>query len=194
MPKPKAQSVKNLKCKRPGFDPWVKNIPWRREWQPTPVFLPGEFHGQRSLAGYSTCGHKDWATNKQLFGVGNGNPLQYSSLKNSMDREAWRATVHGITKSQTELSANTHTINFLKWVLEKQKVIRKPLWMMKKTFLVNLYCESINYRTQIRVFKRIQLKISIAFPVTSDFKTYILIMSIINMIKWIEKFKRRRIF
>ena len=33
---------------RPEFDPWVQNIPWRREWLPTPVFLPGEFHGQRS--------------------------------------------------------------------------------------------------------------------------------------------------
>ena len=35
------------KCKRPRFDPWVRKFPWRREWQPTPVFLPGEFHGQR---------------------------------------------------------------------------------------------------------------------------------------------------
>ena len=35
------------------FDPWVGRIPWDRKWQPTPVFLPGEFHGQRSLAGYS---------------------------------------------------------------------------------------------------------------------------------------------
>ena len=35
-----------------GFDPWVREIPWRRAWQPTPVFLPGESHGQRSLAGY----------------------------------------------------------------------------------------------------------------------------------------------
>ena len=34
-------------------------IPWRREWLPTPVFLPGEFHGQRSLAGYSPWGHKE---------------------------------------------------------------------------------------------------------------------------------------
>ena len=34
-------------------------IPWRRAWQPTPVFLPGEFHGQRSLAGYSPWGHKE---------------------------------------------------------------------------------------------------------------------------------------
>ena len=35
------------------FDPWVRKIPWRRKWQPTPVFLPGKSHGQRSLVGYS---------------------------------------------------------------------------------------------------------------------------------------------
>ena len=38
----------------PGSDPWVGKIPWRRAWQPTPVFLPGESHGQRSLVGYSS--------------------------------------------------------------------------------------------------------------------------------------------
>ena len=42
----------------PGFDPWVGKIPWRRAWQPAPVFLPGESHGQRSLAGYSPWGRK----------------------------------------------------------------------------------------------------------------------------------------
>ena len=46
--------VKNLPaCRRPGCSPWVRKIPWRREWVPTPLFLPGEFHGQRSLEGYS---------------------------------------------------------------------------------------------------------------------------------------------
>ena len=38
------------------IDPWVRKIPWRRIWQPTAVFLPGESHGQRSLVGYSTWG------------------------------------------------------------------------------------------------------------------------------------------
>ena len=38
--------------KRHRFHPWVRKIPWRRKWQPTLVFLPGESHGQRSLAGY----------------------------------------------------------------------------------------------------------------------------------------------
>ena len=37
----------------PGFDPWVRKMPWIREWLPTPVFPPGEFHGQSCLAGYS---------------------------------------------------------------------------------------------------------------------------------------------
>ena len=49
----------NSRCKRSGFDPWVGKIPWRRRWQPTPVFLPGESHGQRSLEGYSPWGCKE---------------------------------------------------------------------------------------------------------------------------------------
>ena len=40
--------------------------PWRRTWQPTPVFVPGEFHGQRSLAGYGPWGHKEWDIAEQL--------------------------------------------------------------------------------------------------------------------------------
>ena len=43
----------------PRFDPWVNKIPWRREWQPNPIFLPGKSHGQRSLAGFSPRGHKE---------------------------------------------------------------------------------------------------------------------------------------
>ena len=41
-----------LQCGRPRFNPWVGKIPWRRKWQPSPVFLPGESHGGRSLVGY----------------------------------------------------------------------------------------------------------------------------------------------
>ena len=49
------QSGKESTCqrRRHRFDPWIGKIPWRRKWQPTPVFLPGESHGQRSLVGYS---------------------------------------------------------------------------------------------------------------------------------------------
>ena len=45
--------------KRSRFSPWVGKILWRRKWQPAPVFLSGEFHGQRSLVGYSPWGHKE---------------------------------------------------------------------------------------------------------------------------------------
>ena len=45
-------SVKSVQWRRPGFDSWVGESPWRRKWQLTPEFLPGEFHGQRSLEGY----------------------------------------------------------------------------------------------------------------------------------------------
>ena len=48
------------------FDPWVGKILWRRKWQPTPVFLPGESHGQGSLVGYSPWGYKELDTTEQL--------------------------------------------------------------------------------------------------------------------------------
>ena len=68
-----AQLVKNLReestgkeCSRSEFDPWVGKIPWRKEWLPTPVFLPGEFYEQRSLMGYSPWGLKESDTTEQL--------------------------------------------------------------------------------------------------------------------------------
>ena len=49
-----------LQCRRSGFDPWVRKISWRRKWQPTPVLLPGKFHGRRShLVGYCPWGHRE---------------------------------------------------------------------------------------------------------------------------------------
>ena len=57
---------------RPGFTLWVGKIPRRRKWQSTPVFLPREFHGQRSLVGYSPWDHgigRDWVTNTYLLNL-----------------------------------------------------------------------------------------------------------------------------
>ena len=62
-----AQTVKNLPAMK---ETWVRSLGWedprRRKWQPTPVFLPGEFYGQRSLAGYSPYGHKELDMTEQL--------------------------------------------------------------------------------------------------------------------------------
>ena len=56
-----------LQCKRPGFDPSVGKIPQRQEWLPTPVFLPGESHGQRSLTGYTPWSHKELDTTERIM-------------------------------------------------------------------------------------------------------------------------------
>ena len=123
-----------LQCGRPRPDPWVRKILWRREWQPTSVFLPGGFHGQRGLVGYSPWGCKKLDTTDRLTliggtvlknllanagnardvgltpgwgrspGEGNGNLLKYSCLGKSMDRWAWQTAVHGVAKSWTQLS------------------------------------------------------------------------------------------
>jgi len=60
--------VKESACqyRRHRFDPWVGKIPWRRKLQPTPVFLPGESHVKRSLAGYSRWGRKESDMTEQL--------------------------------------------------------------------------------------------------------------------------------
>ena len=55
-----------LQCRRPGFNLWVRKIPWRREWQPIPEFLPGKSQGQRNLAGYSPWGCKESDTTERL--------------------------------------------------------------------------------------------------------------------------------
>ena len=113
------------------WETWVWSLgqkdPWRKSWQPTPVFLPVEFHGQRSLAGYSPWGHKELDTTEQLSLLtiywrrewqptpvflpgkshiyiyiytrgGNGNLPQSSCLENPTDRGVWRATVHGVPR------------------------------------------------------------------------------------------------
>ena len=71
--------------------------PWRRQWHPTPVLLPGKSHGWRSLVGYSPWGREESNTTERLHfyfslsctGEGNGNPLQCSCLENPRDGGAW---------------------------------------------------------------------------------------------------------
>ena len=92
-------------------------VPWRRAWQPTPVFLPGEFHGQRSMAGYSPWGHKELDTTEQLtlshfrgrFGIELGCSVLIAQLCltvcDPMDCSPPGSSVHGI-----------HQARILEWV------------------------------------------------------------------------------
>ena len=83
----------------------------RRQWQPTPVLLPGKSHGWRSLVGCSPCGREDSDTTERLhfhfslscIGEGNGNPLQCSCLENPRDGGAWWAAILGVAQSRTRL-------------------------------------------------------------------------------------------
>ena len=85
-----------LWCKRPRFDPWVRKIHWKREWQPTPVFLPGEFHGQRSLVGYSSWGHKELDTTEWLFFPLYDSPVSHSSQMGEAQFESRFFCVHSL--------------------------------------------------------------------------------------------------
>ena len=84
---------------------------WRRQWQPTPVLLPGKSHGQRSLVDCSPWGLEESDMTERLhfhfslscIGEGNGNPLQCSCLENLRDGGAWWAAVYGVAQSRTRL-------------------------------------------------------------------------------------------
>ena len=121
------QVYKSLAC-------WI----WRRQWQPTPVLLPGKSHGWRSLVGCSPWGPEELDTTERLhfhfslscIGEGNGNPFQCSCLENPRDGGAWWAAVCGVPQSQTHGVAQSQIR--LKWLsssssssslLNKDKVI-----------------------------------------------------------------------
>ena len=84
----------------------------RRHWHPTPVLLPGESHGRRSLVGCRLWGRTESGMTEvtKQNGEGNGNSLQYSCLENPMDGVALWAAVHGVAKSWTRLSDFTHSL------------------------------------------------------------------------------------
>jgi len=88
-----------------------RNLDWRRRWHPTPILLPGESHGRRSLVGCSPWGREESDTTERLYfhfslsciGEGNGNPLQCSCLENPKDRGARWASIYGVAQSRTRL-------------------------------------------------------------------------------------------
>ena len=94
-----------------SFQVITDNTVIRRQWQPTPVLLPGKSHGRRSQVGCSLWGRTESDMTGRLhfhfslscIGQGNGNPLQRSCLENPRDGGAWWAAVYGVTQSRTRL-------------------------------------------------------------------------------------------
>ena len=124
--------------KRLWYNPWVKMIPWRRKWQPTPVSFPGKSHRQRRLVSCSPWGHKELGTTEWLHfhfslscvGEGNGNPLQCSCLENPRDVGAWWAAIYGVAQSRTRLkqlsSSSSSTKAIKKLVCLEMNVVWTP--------------------------------------------------------------------
>ena len=116
----------------------VRKIPWRTDRPPTPVFLgfPGESDGKES-----TCNAGNLVSVPELGsypGGGHGNPLQYSCLENPMDRGAWWAIVHRVTKGQTQL----------KWLhvhaLARQDVeTYRPLFSLTNMPWIPISCQAV---------------------------------------------------
>ena len=99
----------------------ILSVPYvcrRRQWHPTPVLLPGNSHGQRSLVGCSPWGRLESDMTERLhfhfllscIVEGNGNPLQYSCLENPRDGGAWFASIYGIAQSRTQLKRLSSSI------------------------------------------------------------------------------------
>ena len=106
----------------------------RKQWHPTPVLLPGKFHGQRSLVGCSPWGCKESDMTERLpfhfsfscIGKGNGNPLQCSCLENPRDRGAWWADVYGVAQSRTRLKRLSSSSSSRRYLIEGQ--VQIPAW------------------------------------------------------------------
>ena len=113
-------------CRRRGFDPWVGKIPWRRKWQPTPVFLPGKSHGQRSLAGYSPWGSKELSTAK------------------------WRSA-RARTHARAHTHTHTHTCRFSHW-LHYHPLLSRPLGYFS-SLQESSFCAAVNSQPQGPVYR-----------------------------------------
>ena len=89
-----------LQCERPGFDSWIGKIPWRRQWQSTPVLLPGKSHGWRSLVGYSPWGHKESDTTEWLHFLLNVRYREWTGYFKTIDLSIKEENSQGLKPKQ----------------------------------------------------------------------------------------------
>ena len=135
LPGGKNPPTKAGRCKRRRLDSWLRKIPWRRAWQPTPVLVPGKSHWQKSLIGCSPWGHKESDMTERLhfhfslscIGEENSNPLQCSCLDNPRDGGSWWSAVYGVAKSWTRLMRLSSSSS---WIIEKARVPEKHLLLL----------------------------------------------------------------
>ena len=134
----------SCQCRRHGFDPWVGKIPWRRAWQPTPVFLPRESRGQRSLVGCTPQGHKEMGTAEQ----------RTHGMWNVSSRTRGRSLVPclGSTVSTPEQPGNSQTAVFMTLSVELNLTLCQSClarWQRHST--TGSFCLSFSYFSQPQV-------------------------------------------
>ena len=122
--------------RRQGFGPWVRRIPWRKKWKPTPVFFPGETHGQRRLAGYSPRGCKESDMTEWLSTHEPGKRWKMNSAAGIMQGEDWNRTP-GAEKAEEHCVSSVSRSPLLSlltaWCLRFRRGL-KPLakmWMLE---------------------------------------------------------------
>ena len=105
---------------------------WRRKWQPTPVFSPGESQGRGSLVGCHLWGCTELDTTERLhfhfslsgIGEGNGSPHQYSRLENPREGEAWWAAIYGVAQSRTRLKRLSNSSRYSWCLVYNESIIQ----------------------------------------------------------------------
>ena len=147
--------VKKSICQfsRCGLDPWVRKIPWRRKWQPTPVFLPGESHGQRSLVGYSPWGPKrgrhNWVTEDTctVNGIGIVSDVrEYILFKRKTDR-------NDEIDSESMHREKAKTMTVWKWKLLSHVQLFATPWIESMEFSMTIWPSGKTWeKSKIRVF------------------------------------------
>ena len=114
-----------VRLKRHWFNPWVRKTPWRRAWQPTPLFLPGEFHGQKSLVGYNLWGHTELDMTEVTY-----TPTHYMQITES--RENIIGLPCPLYSMNTDKFARIIALGRLNW-LSMEKRLTKPHLILKLT-------------------------------------------------------------
>ena len=128
---PRGSVVKNLpaNARRCGFHSWVGKIPWRWKWQPTLVFLPGEPHEQRSLAGYSPWGHKALDTTEWLSM--HTHILKIFDLSARVSCPYLTVPTHMLSLSHTHIHTHTHRLNEIPiYTMNKRKKLLRSLLIL----------------------------------------------------------------
>ena len=125
--------------------PWVRKIPWRRKWQPTPVFLPGKSYGQRSLVGYNPQGRKESDTTEQLHSLTQSHTSKV--MLRIIQARLHQSVNHEIPDVQAGFRKGRGTrdqIANIPWIIEKAREFQKNIYFCLIGYINAFDCVDYN--------------------------------------------------